>query len=77
LRLKLATNQIDREIGDRIRIRRIQLGWTQLDLATKIYRSRAAIHRMELGDIKIGVSEMPVLAEVLNVKEQWLRYGNQ
>ena len=60
-------------IGDRIKARRLQLGWTQRDLAAKIgYKNHSVVARIEAGQVDPAQSKVSKMAEVLNVSPAYL-----
>ncbi len=61
------------QIGDRIKARRLQLGWTQRDLAAKMgFKNHSNVARIESGDIDMPQSRVAQFAEVLNVSPAYL-----
>lgn len=55
-------------IGQKIKQRRIQLGWSQRDLAAKMgYNNNSTIARIENGKVDIPQSRIVKFSEVLNV----------
>ena len=59
-------------IGHRIRNRRIELEWSQRDLADKMGCNHSTITRIETGKIDIQQSRIVQFAEVLNVSIAYL-----
>jgi len=60
-------------LGDRIRERRIELDWTQEELAKKMgYKSKSTINKIESGINDITQSKVVKFAEVLGVTASWL-----
>ena len=60
-------------IGEKIKARRLQLGWTQRDLAEKMgYKNHSVIARTEAGTVDIPQSKLNKFAEVLNVSHAYL-----
>lgn len=54
-------------IGDRIRIRREELGLSQEELAARLgYKSRSSINKIELGGQNLTQSKIKALADALN-----------
>jgi transcriptional regulator with XRE-family HTH domain len=49
----------------RLQTLRKQKGFSQKDMADKLHKSASAYSRMESGDIKIALEELPVIAEIL------------
>jgi transcriptional regulator with XRE-family HTH domain len=52
-------------IYQRIKTLRTQKGISQKDMAEKLHKSPSAYSRMENGDIKIAIEELPEIAEIL------------
>ena len=53
-------------IGERIKMRREELGWTQEELAKKMgYKSKSTINKIELGKSDVTQSKIPEYAKVL------------
>ena len=59
-------------IGDRIRIKRNELGWSQRDLADKMGYNHSTITRIETGKIDISQSRVVQFSEVLGVSVAYL-----
>lgn len=60
-------------IGERIKARRISLGWSQRDLAAKMgYKNHSAIARAESGAVDLPQSKVMQFAEVLGVTTGFL-----
>lgn len=58
---------MDKSIGDRIRIRREELGLTQLDLARLLgYKSRSSINKIELGSQNLTQRKIKAIADALS-----------
>ena len=60
------------QIGDRIKARRIQLDWSQRDLAEKMGYNHSTITRIETGKIDISQSRVVQFSEVLGVSIAYL-----
>ncbi len=61
------------EIGDRIRIKREEIGLSQDELATKMgYKSRSSINKIENGTNDIPQSKVIAFAKVLNTTVAYL-----
>lgn len=61
------------KIGDKIRQRRNELGWSQRDLAAKMgYNNNSTITRIESGKVDIPQSRIMQFADVLNVSVAYL-----
>lgn len=55
-------------IGQRIKERRMELGWTQRDLASKMkYSNNSTIARIEAGNVDVPQSRIMQFSEVLGV----------
>lgn len=60
-------------IGDRIKARREELGWTQEELAMKMgYKSKSTINKVEMGKVDISQKRIPQYARVLMTTERYL-----
>lgn len=60
-------------IGERIKARREELGWTQDQLAKRMgYTSRSTVQKVEKGINDITQSTVMLYAEVLGVTPSWL-----
>ena len=60
-------------IGNRIKQRRIELGWSQRELATKAgYNNNSTIARIESGKVDIPQSKVMKFSEVLGVSIAYL-----
>ena len=59
-------------IGDRIRLRRNELDWSQRDLAEKMGYNHSTITRIETGKIDISQSRVVQFSEVLGVSVAYL-----
>lgn len=60
------------KIGDRIKQRRIELDWSQRDLAEKMGYNHSTITRIETGKIDITQSRVVQFSEVLGVSIAYL-----
>ncbi len=63
--------------GERMREARMQIGWTQDTMATKLQLAglqmgQMAVSRIETGKRVVPDFELPVIAEVLGVTTDWL-----
>lgn len=56
-----------REIGDRIRLRRREVGLSQLVLAERVGRDHKTIHRWETAATSPDLNDLLLLAHALNV----------
>ena len=63
------------EVGQRIRNRRILIGWTQEELAEKIGRAYKYCQDIERGTCGMSVETMLSFASSLNVSLDYLIYG--
>lgn len=60
-------------IGDRIKARRMSLGWSQRDLAARMgYKNHSAVARAESGAVDLPQSKVEQFAEVLGVTPGYL-----
>ena len=60
-------------IGDRIKFRRIQMGLSQEELASKLgYKSRSTINKIELGVNDITQSKVSAIAKALDTTSAYL-----
>ena len=65
------------QMGNRIRVRREEIGMTQEELATKVgYKSRTSINKIELGKTDIGQMIIISIAEALNVPTRFITDAN-
>lgn len=69
--------QINKEIGERIRSRRKDLGLTQVELAEMVGYTRVSITRIENGDRRIAYEKLPPICEALKVTPEWLLLGKE
>ena len=61
------------EIGEKIKQRRLELGWSQRDLASKMgYNNNSTITRIEAGTVDIPQSRVVQFANVLGVSIAYL-----
>lgn len=60
-------------IGEKIKLKRIEKGWSQRDLAAKMnYSNHSTIGKIETGKVDIPQSRIVQFAEVLNVSVAYL-----
>lgn len=60
-------------IGEKIKARRISLGWSQRDLAARMgYKNHSAVARAEAGTVDLPQSKVEQFAEVLGVTPGYL-----
>ena len=65
-------------IGEKIRARRIELGWSQQELADKMgYTSKSTITRIEKGHNDVAQRNIAKFAEVLGVSIAYLMDWNE
>ena len=61
------------EIGEKIRYRRTQLGWSQRELARKMgYKDNSTLARVEQGKVDVPQSRIVQFSQVLGVSIAWL-----
>ncbi|MEY8356628.1 helix-turn-helix transcriptional regulator [Lachnospiraceae bacterium 54-53] len=65
------------EVGQRIRNRRIIIGWTQEELAEKIDRAYKYCQDIERGTCGMSIETMLSIASSLNVSLDYLIYGKE
>lgn len=59
--------------GERVKARRIELGWTQEELAEKMgYKSKSSINKIELGINDVTQSKIIKFAEVMHTSVEYL-----
>lgn len=60
-------------IGERIKARRVSLGWSQRDLAARMgYKNHSAVARAEAGIVDLPQSKVEQFAQVLGVTPGYL-----
>ena len=60
-------------IGDRIRMRREELGLTQKELAERLgYKTKSSITKIEAGDSNLPITKVAKIAKALEVTESYL-----
>ncbi|WP_114768324.1 helix-turn-helix domain-containing protein [Microvirga subterranea] len=64
---KKATNQIDKEIGTRIRLRRTQIGMSQTKLGDALGITFQQVQKYEKGTNRISVGRLNQIAQTLGV----------
>lgn len=64
-----------RSLGDRMRYRRRQLGWTQEELAVQAGTNQAVIQKIENGK-SLRPRKIDEIADVLDVPPSWLMFGD-
>lgn len=65
-------NQVDRQVGERMRRRRILLGLTQDQVADALGISYQQIQKYETGANRISAGRLAQIAEVLEIMPGWL-----
>jgi len=63
---------VARTIGDRIRIRRHELGLSQTAVSERVGITKSQLQRYEWGDNRVVVSKLAQLAEALGTTVAWL-----
>ncbi len=63
--------QTDTEVGERLRLRRVMLGLTQLDLAKRCKISPQQIHKYEIGASRLTTTRLLQMSAALDVKVGW------
>lgn len=64
-----------RSLGERLRYRRRQMGWTQEQLAVQAGTNQAVIQKIENGK-SLRPRKIDEIAEVLEVNPAWLMFGD-
>lgn len=60
-------------IGDRIKARRVRLGWSQRELAEKMgYKNHSVVARVEAGKVDLPQSRLDQFASVLGLSHSYL-----
>lgn len=60
-------------IGDRIKARREELGWTQEDLAKRMgYKSKSTINKVEMGKVDVAQGKVITYAKILMTSVEYL-----
>ena len=67
-------NQINKEIGRKIRIYRKKQNMTLEGLASAIYKSKATVSKYETGEITIDIATLYEIANILDVSVEQLLY---
>jgi transcriptional regulator with XRE-family HTH domain len=67
--------QFLRQVGDRIRERRIALAWTQADLADKCGLHRTFVGSVERGERNVAILSLRKIAKALRVAPEELVAG--
>lgn len=64
---------IEMEIGEKIRIRRMQLEWSQRELARRMgYTNNSTIAKIEQGKVDVTQARVVQFSQVLGVSIAWL-----
>lgn len=63
-------------LGERIRARRTELGWTQEQLSTKVGISKGFLSDLENGKRKVSAENLMGIAQVLNLSLDFLMKGS-
>ena len=66
-----------KEIGQRIKELRIQRGWDQLELGTKIGVSRSQMSNIERGERNIDLNKLKLLSNIFNVSFETLGFQSE
>ena len=64
-------NNIDAQVGDRLRFRRLTMGMTQAQLARHLGLSAQQIHKYEMGASRLTSSRLHQLSQILDVSIAW------
>ena len=67
---------IDSHVGQRLKLRRNMLGWSQERLGTAIGVSFQMVQKYERGACRVGASRLMKIANALNVPVSWFFEGN-
>lgn len=60
-------------IGERIKAKREELGWTQEELAKKMgYKSKSTINKVEMGKVDVAQGKIPMYAKVMMTTVEYL-----
>lgn len=68
-------NPTDRHIGERVRARRLQVGWTQEKLGAALKLTFQQVQKYEKGTNRIGGSRMQQIAQALQCDVSWFFEG--
>jgi transcriptional regulator with XRE-family HTH domain len=60
-------NPVDAEVGRRIKLQRLSVGWSQTELGKKIGVTFQQVQKYERGQTRVGASRLTQIAKVLNV----------
>ena len=68
-------NEVDRHVGERLRVKRIERGLSQTDLGDRLGITFQQIQKYEKGSNRIGASRLWAISEVLEVPVEWFFDG--
>lgn len=68
-------NAVSRSIGERIRLRRVELGWNQTQLGKFVGFTRERIAHFEVGKALVHAADLPLFAKILQVHLLWFFEG--
>lgn len=69
----MANEEYQKEVGQRIKARRIELGMTQMDLANKIgFESKQAVSKLETGVRGIALDRLELIASALDTTVDYI-----
>lgn len=69
----MANDKYNKDIGERIKARRTELGMSQGDLAKKIgFESKQAVSKIEAGDRGISVERLELIASALDTTVDYI-----
>ena len=75
MRSKKAPNPTDTHVGDKVRMRRIKLGWTQQKLGDALGLTFQQVQKYEKGTNRISASRLQRISEVLQVLPEYFFDG--
>jgi transcriptional regulator with XRE-family HTH domain len=67
LQIKREPNPIDKHVGNNMRLRRLELRWSQTKVAKALGISFQQVQKYEAGTNRIGASRLHNMAEILEV----------
>ena len=67
---------VEKAVGERMRAARKRMGMSQRDIADRLNWGLRTYSRFETGEARIPERKLPRLAEVLEVSDMWLLYGD-
>lgn len=65
---KKAIDPVDNRVGERIRMRRLELGWSQSELAEHLGVTFQQVQKYEKGSNRVSASKLQLTATVLGVQ---------